>query len=305
MSSSGLTIRDLAIETPESIAEQYVPNPKLLGAVQVALDLGMPLLLTGEPGTGKTQLAYYLALNLHRQRPSLFASATPEVFHTKSTSVHTDLFYQYDALRHFRDSRWENELDKPVEDYITYEALGRAIQSAAAGHRTVVLVDEVDKALRDLPNDILNEIEHMRFTVKESRQEFSAKPSHKPVLLFTSNQERDLPDAFRRRCVFFHIRFEDLDLMKIVRSRLGAQVSSHEQLVQAALRHFLSIRKMALDKAPAAAELINWMRYLVQEGVEVDSQQAKTRQLLAASYSLLAKSDEDLKKLTPETNSPS
>ena len=298
-----LAYNDPFAETEETKAAQYVASGKLLDAVEVALALGMPLLLTGEPGTGKTQLAHYLARTLHIDRPDRFPSSKLEVFHTKSTSVHTDLFYQYEALLHFRESRGEGAAPKPTSDYIRLEPLGLAIRQARdRGHRTVVLIDEVDKAPRDFPNDILNEIEEMKFKVKETGEEYVAHDqSLKPVLVFTSNQERDLPDAFRRRCVFFHIKFEDLDKARIIQSRLGLEPSSHQEIVTAAFNRFNEIREMKtkLDKLPAMAELINWMRYLVLKGIDVSKPESQS--LLAVSYSLLAKSDADLKALKSES----
>lgn len=284
-------------ETTAEKAKQYVVCQPLWDAVEVALDLGMPLLVTGEPGTGKTLLAHHLSWKLYHR--------APEVFHTKSVSVYTDLFYYYDAMLHFQESRVQGQ-QHPVDRYIRFEALGKAILRARnkelADHerRTVVLIDEIDKAPRDFPNDILNEIEEMRFRVKETGAEYEADPEYKPVLVFTSNQEKDLPDAFRRRCIFFNIRFDDLDLAAILQSRVKAKWSAPEELVTAAIGHFREIRKKKLEKLPAIAELVEWLKFLAHKKVSLSEPYSdETKRLLAVSYSLLAKSDEDLKLLNP------
>ena len=273
-------------ETARERAARYIPSPGLNDAAQVAIDLGMPLLLTGAPGTGKTDLAHYLAHHL--------LESDPLVFHTKSTSVYTDLFYQYDALGHFRAGE-----KAPAEPYIKLQALGDAIQRAELHNsRSVVLVDEIDKAPRDLPNDILNEIENMEFWIKETNASHKADPKFQPILVFTSNQEKDLPDAFLRRCVFFYIDFKDVPLDEIIRTRFKLDERPDAAVLAAnALVHFKNIREIGLDKIPATAELIKWIDFLIRRNVDVTGQNEKTRDLLAISYSLLAKNVDDLKKL--------
>ena len=297
--------------------ERYYPDENLLDAVNVALTLGMPLLLTGEPGTGKTQLADAVAWEL--------GLGEPLVFHTKSTSTYTDLFYQYDALRHFRDIQVEaagrdgsqSEHDIRVENYISFGPLGRAILLAMDRNdplcpseyrnqpqrRSLVLVDELDKAPRDLPNDILNELEHMEFEVKElppGRNRFAAATDYRPVLVLTSNLEKDLPDAFRRRCVFYHIEFDDLDLREIIRRRLPYVPAFTDSMLENALTHFLNLRKLNLEKRPGLAELLAWIDLLQRLRLDVKTLKDlddEDRVALAASYSILAKSDDDLAKL--------
>jgi len=297
--------------------ERYYPDENLLDAVNVSLTLGMPLLITGEPGTGKTQLADAVAWEL--------GLGEPLVFHTKSTSTYTDLFYQYDALRHFRDIQVEaagregNQAtsDIRVQNYISFGPFGVAILLAMDRNdplcppeyrnipqgRNLVLVDELDKAPRDLPNDILNELERMEFEVKEmprGRNRFAAAPEYRPILILTSNLEKDLPDAFRRRCVFYHIEFDDLDLHEIVRRRLPTVPEFTELMLENALVHFQEIRKLNLAKRPGLAEMLAWIDLLQRLRLDVKTVKDlgdEDRVALAASYSVLAKSDDDLANL--------
>jgi MoxR-like ATPase len=301
-----------------TVGNLYYPDENLLDAVNVAISLGMPLLLTGEPGTGKTQLANGIAWEL--------GLGEPLVFHTKSTSTYTDLFYQYDSLGHFRDIQIEGAAARngmptnkvEIDNYITYGPLGRAILLALdrgapncppefrnqPQRRSLVLVDELDKAPRDLPNDILNEVERMEFEIKElppGENRFRAAGSYRPILILTSNLERDLPEAFRRRCVFYHIQFEDLDLREIIRRRLPQIPEFTDQMLENAVAHFRNLRERNLDKNPGPAELIAWIdllqRLKLDVSEDVKSLSKEQRVALAASYSILAKSDDDLERL--------
>lgn len=279
------TLPQVNRETARERAERYVPGPGLQAAAQVALELGLPLLLTGEPGTGKTDLAHYLA---HR-----YTNGDALVFHTKSTSVYTDLFYSYDALGHYRAGG-------EASGFIELEALGKAIQKAEQFEtRSVVLVDEIDKAPRDLPNDILHEIEEMEFRIKETKASHKADPKYQPILIFTSNRERDLPEAFLRRCVFYFIDFKEVPLEEIILNRFQLKERpAAKELAERAMKHFTSIRDAGkLEKPPATAELIAWVDYLLRKKIDTTASDEKTRQALAISYSLLAKTDEDLKKI--------
>jgi MoxR-like ATPase len=279
----------------------YIAGKGLSDAVNVALTLGQPLLLTGEPGTGKTQLAASISYELEL--------AQPLIFNTKTTSTAKDLFYSYDALGHFHDAQFRKE-ELPIEKYITYEALGLAILLAmnpteTAAYlpehlrdtgplRSVVLIDEIDKAPRDMPNDILNEIERLSFTVKETGQTFTANQTYRPILVLTSNSEKNLPDAFLRRCVFYHIDFPDRETLKtIVQRRLKLSEEFSPQMLENAVRHFESIRELALKKRPATAELLSWIRVLEKMRIDVNNLQAGEAEALAFTYSILAKSKED------------
>jgi MoxR-like ATPase len=283
----------------------YLAEPGLRDAVNVALTLGQPLLLTGEPGTGKTQLAGSLAYEL--------GLPSPLVFNVKTTSSARDLFYRYDSLRHFHDAQFYKENVK-VEDYITYEAFGQAILlSLDPGQanpflpqslrdkgplRSVVLVDEIDKAPRDLPNDVLNEIESMSFTVKETGREFSSDQKYRPILVLTSNSEKNLPDAFLRRCVYYHISFPDAERLKqIVQRRLKLTSDFTPDMLDHAVAHFQEIRELGLKKQPATAEFLGWVEILRKMDIDVKNLKSGEAEALAFSYSVLAKTKEDFDRL--------
>jgi len=279
----------------------YVAEKGLRDAVNVALALGQPLLVTGEPGTGKTQLAASIAYELDL--------SAPLVFHTKTTSTAKDLFYRYDALRHFHDAQFGKE-SPSVEDYLESEPLGLAIllpmdPEEAAAHlpahlgnnapaRSVVLIDERDKAPRDLSNDVLNEIESLSFSVKETGRSFSADQSQRPILVLTSNSEKNLPDAFLRRCVFYHISFPDRERLKeIVQRRLRFDSAFTPEMLDSAIRQFEEIRSLALKKKPATAEFLAWVRILERMWLDVYDLKPGEKEALAFTYAVLAKSKED------------
>jgi MoxR-like ATPase len=283
----------------------YLAEPGLRDAVNVALTLGQPLLLTGEPGTGKTQLAGSLAYEL--------GLPSPLVFNVKTTSSARDLFYRYDSLRHFHDAQFHKENIR-VEDYITYEAFGQAILlSLDPGQanlflpqslrdkgplRSVVLVDEIDKAPRDLPNDVLNEIESMSFAVKETGREFSSDQKYRPILVLTSNSEKNLPDAFLRRCVYYHISFPDAERLKqIVQRRLKLTSEFAPDMLDHAVAHFQEIRELGLKKQPATAEFLGWVEILRKMDIDVKNLKSGEAEALAFSYSVLAKTREDFDRL--------
>ena len=321
-------------------AQNYFASPGLRDAVNVALRLGQPLLVTGEPGTGKTQLAASIA---HEFDFELFR------FNTKSNSTARDLFYHYDALGHFHDAQFHrlqnsdggtNLPEKPptsspkpekivAESYIIYDALGLAILLSLEANaperqkvnrflpqklrtvgpiRSVVLIDEIDKAPRDFPNDILNEIEEMSFRVKETdAPPFKAAEEYKPIVILTSNSEKSLPDAFLRRCIFYYIDFPDTKtLSAIVTKRLGAE-KEENALVGArnnAIEFFEQIRKLKLRKPPATAEFLNWLRFLEQFQIKNPFESTgEQKEKLISTYAILLKNREDFNTVVEEMHS--
>jgi MoxR-like ATPase len=265
----------------------YLPDAGLVDAVNVALLLSKPLLVTGDPGTGKTQLASSIAWQLAARKRLNVTSEETERFYTKSSSSARDLFYTFDAIRRFQAAR-------PGDDnsaFITYNALGRAMLKAlppqrvppeihsAVSHqrasRTVVLIDEIDKAPRDFPNDLLNEIEQMSFRIPEMGNIEVGGPASpiaddlKPIVVITSNSEKNLPDPFLRRCIYYHIPFPSPERLKeILLTRLATLAPPDGPLVNDALTFFTDIRdRKALQRQVSPAELIEWLTYMLKRGV--------------------------------------
>ena len=285
--------------------KNYIAGQGLRQAVNVALALGQPLLVTGEPGTGKTQLAAGIAYELNL--PLL-------KFYTKTTSTAVDLFYRYDALRRFQDAHTIEKKQLNIDDYIEYRALGQAIlltnqPKEVKGYlpekllekmptRSVVLIDEIDKAPRDLPNDVLNEVEKLQFEVKETGKTFTAAERLRPILVLTSNSEKNLPDAFLRRCIFYHIPFPSREqLTNIVKKRFAPYRDFTTQHIEAAVDVFLKIRGAGLKKNPATAEFLGWSQVLEALNLEPGDIKTGENEALALSLSILAKSREDLETL--------
>ncbi|MDP4014478.1 MAG: MoxR family ATPase [Candidatus Nanopelagicales bacterium] len=240
--------------TPEFTGTRsYLTNPALETAVRCALVLQKPLLVRGEPGTGKTLLAEAVA---ESQGLDLIT------WNVKSTTRAQEGLYHYDTVQRLYDSRFGDHDVRDIREYIHMGALGRAFQSPA---RVVLLIDEIDKADLEFPNDLLHELDRMRFTVPETGDEVVA--AHRPVVVITSNAEKELPDAFLRRCVFHFIDFPEADLMsRIVEVH---HPNLNQSLLSQALETFYAIRKMErLRKRPSTSELVDWIAMLKTTGVD-------------------------------------
>ena len=234
--------------------EQYIVSDALARAVDVARTISRPLLVKGEPGTGKTLLAVnvakFLGIELIR-------------WQVKSTTKAIDGLYTYDTVKRLHDSRFGEGDVGDIRKYISMGPMGRAF---ASEQRSVVLIDEIDKADPEFPNDLLHELDMMNFTVEETGDEVACPPDRRPVVIITSNNEKELPDAFLRRCVFHWIEFPDRDLMsRIVRVH---HPEIEEELLASALSAFYGLRKVeGLRKPPSTSELIDWVAALKHSGM--------------------------------------
>jgi MoxR-like ATPase len=228
-------------------SERYIVSEELGKAVDVAVAIGRPLLIKGEPGTGKTLLAVDLAKQL---------DAPLIRWQVKSTTKAVEGLYQYDTVKRLHDSRFG---DGDVGDIGKYIELGPLGQAFRADQRTVVLIDEIDKADLEFPNDLLHEIDVMSFTIPETGETIEAR--QRPIVVVTSNNEKELPDAFLRRCVFHWIEFPDRELMAQIVAVHHPDVE--DQLIASALEAFYRLRKVeGLRKPPSTSELIDWIAAL-------------------------------------------
>lgn len=235
--------------------QRYLTSQDLRDAVNVAIDLEKPLLIKGEPGTGKTRLAEAIAESLGLE---LLA------WNVKSTSKARDGLYLYDTVQRLNDARFNDRDIRDIRQYIKYGPLGRAL---LADRRVVLLIDEVDKADMEFPNDLLHELDRMSFVVDETNETVSAR--QRPIVIITSNNEKELPDAFLRRCVFHYIAFPDEQLMRdIVRVH---HPDVEDKLLATCLVRFYWLRKQPdVRKRPSTSELIDWIGALRRAGIAVE-----------------------------------
>ena len=237
-------------------AQDYVATPDLMLAVNAAIRLQRPLLIKGEPGTGKTMLAEQVASALGL--PLL-------QWHIKSTTKAQQGLYEYDAVSRLRDSQLGDDRVKDIGNYIVKGVLWQAFE---AEQPTVVLIDEIDKADIEFPNDLLRELDRMEFYVYETRE--MVKAIHRPLVFITSNNEKELPDAFLRRCFFHYIKFPDAETMQRI-------VDVHfpglkRELLAAAMKTFYDVRGLpGLKKKPSTSELLDWLKLLVAEDIPADA----------------------------------
>lgn len=295
----------------QNIDYYFVPK-KLAEAVQIAIWLGRPILITGEPGVGKSQFAYALAKH--------FEQAGIIEFHTKSTSTSKDLLYFYDAISHFQATeiyrglsdtkmyspKLEERMEAIETNFVSWQGLGEAIlKGKELKKRQVVLIDEIDKAPKDFPNDLLNELDKMAFTVTESKRKHEGESMYRPIVIITSNSEKSLPDAFLRRCVYVNIEIPtEEELLTILSKKLSLPKDSDNELL---IKHFMSIRDYGLSKKPATAELLSWVSILRKMDFKVDTLTTlknnpekidpKMIEILKYSYSILAKTKNDIEKM--------
>lgn len=265
----------------------YLADPDLTEAVNTALVVGQPLLVTGEPGCGKTRLAWAVAKEL--------GLGEPLSFYTRSTSRAQDLLYTFDAVRRFYDIQIQDSRAKDPKHYVSYGPLGQAI---VENQRRVVLIDEIDKAPRDFPNDLLNELDRMSFIVQEVEgPERDKRAALRPIVIITSNSERQLPLPFLRRCVFHHIAFPTREkLHDIIHERLGP-LNLEGHLITAAVEKFQQVREIKnLGKKPATGELLSWLVALQAKGVAAAALRAAPLSRLPLWQALL-KDRDDFRRL--------
>lgn len=264
--------------------EFYLPDPKLKEAVDLAIALGRPLLLQGEPGCGKTRLAYAVA----------YALGLPlEESYIKSTSRAQDLLYTYDAVNRLYDAQLgeAGRDSRDVKQYIRLGPLGRAIARAQYGRRSVVLIDEIDKADIDFPNDLLWELDRLEFRVTEAPEMHYAagdSPALRPIVFVTHNEEKALPTAFLRRCIFHYIHFPDSEAR--LQQILAAQRIQDEKLSKRAIEVILKLRELDLSKRPGLSELLDWVGYL--EAVKIPAEELEKLPQIGA----LLKQESDRKR---------
>ncbi|MFA5490582.1 MAG: MoxR family ATPase [Candidimonas sp.] len=273
-----MTTSSMPLQERFTGTSRYVAAEDLKLAVNAALTLQRPLLIKGEPGTGKTMLAEEVAAALGR--PLL-------QWHIKSTTKAHQGLYEYDAVSRLRDSQLGDEKVRDIRNYIVKGVLWQAFESEQPA---VLLIDEIDKADIEFPNDLLRELDRMEFHVYETRQTIQAR--HRPLIVITSNNEKDLPDAFLRRCFFHYINFPDRDTLRQI-------VAVHyptirEDLLKAALDTFFALRDApGLKKKPSTSEFLDWLRLLLSESISASAISGSTDSLPVMAGALL-KNEQDL-----------
>ncbi len=241
-------------EVKKILKEPYLFEPQLKQAIDLAIALGRPLLLQGEPGCGKTSLAYAVAYGL---------GLPLEISYIKSTSRAKDLLYTYDVVNRLHDAQIGGVKSKDIIEYISLAPLGRAIARAQNGRRSVVLIDEIDKADLDFPNDLLWELDRLEFQIDEipgHTYTVGNKPNLRPIAIVTHNEEKALPAAFLRRCIFHYIEFPKDE--KRLQEVLKVQQFENVKLSKKAIEIILRLRDIELSKKPGLSELVDWVGYL-------------------------------------------
>lgn len=259
--------------------EQYVATSELQLAVNAAITLQKPLLIKGEPGTGKTMLAEQIAQALN----------LPLIqWHIKSTTKAQQGLYEYDAVSRLRDSQLG---DNKVHDIGNYILRGKIWQAFESDQQTVLLIDEIDKADIEFPNDLLQELDRMEFYVYETGETIRA--ANRPIVIITSNNEKELPDAFLRRCFFHYIRFPDMETMKRIVEVHHPGIK--DQLLTTALTQFYEIRDQSgLRKKPSTSEVLDWLKLLLAEDLSQEDLKRDGADALPKLHGALLKNEQDV-----------
>jgi MoxR-like ATPase len=257
----------------------YVATDDLTVAVNASVTLERPLLVKGEPGTGKTELARQVALSL----------SLPMIeWNIKSTTKAQQGLYEYDAVSRLRDSQLGDARVHEVKNYIRK---GKLWQAFEAERKVVLLIDEIDKADIEFPNDLLQELDRMEFHVYETGE--TVKARHRPVIIITSNNEKDLPDAFLRRCFFHYIRFPDADTLRQIIDVHFPDIK--ESLLTEALTQFYELRETpGLKKKPSTSEVLDWLKLLLAEDLSAQDLKRDAKSLLPRLHGALLKNEQDV-----------
>ena len=261
-------------------SDNYVATQDLMMAVNAAITLQRPLLIKGEPGTGKTMLAEEVAASL----------GLPLIqWHIKSTTKAQQGLYEYDAVSRLRDSQLGDERVKDIGNYIVKGKLWEAFEGDG---QAVLLIDEIDKADIEFPNDLLRELDRMEFYVYETQQTVRAK--NRPIIIITSNNEKELPDAFLRRCFFHYIRFPDKHTMTQIVDVHYPQLK--QDLLREALELFFAIRELpGIKKKPSTSELLDWLKLLLAEDIPADALKSqRAEDLIPPLHGALLKNEQDV-----------
>ena len=263
--------------------KKYVSTEDLSMAVNASVTLERPLLIKGEPGTGKTLLAIEVAESLGKRLIE---------WHIKSTTKATQGLYEYDAVTRLRDSQLGDERVKDINNYINKGKLWEAFE---ADEQVVLLIDEIDKADIEFPNDLLQELDRMEFYCYETDQTIKAK--HRPIIIITSNNEKELPDAFLRRCFFHFIQFPDRDTMEKIVAVHYPKIK--KKLVKDALDVFFDVRKIpGLKKKPSTSELVDWLKLLLSDDIPDEIlKNADSSKAIPPLYGALLKNEQDVQLL--------